>query len=139
MKPHEYWWVAIRTLDLRIKSRFTPNLVISYRSVKADIADKVYQIPQLSEVRARSIATKQPVATATAYTMCIWFTVIAGNICKPLTYGAVERSRTSDLLITNQLLYQLSYNSLGRDQDNYGNYSLLENGGQTFPIWERRK
>ena len=25
--------------------------------------------------------------------------------------GAVERSRTSDLLITNQLLYQLSYNS----------------------------
>ena len=24
--------------------------------------------------------------------------------------GAVERSRTSDLLITNQLLYQLSYN-----------------------------
>ncbi len=27
-------------------------------------------------------------------------------------YGAVERSRTSDLLITNQLLYQLSYNSI---------------------------
>jgi hypothetical protein len=26
--------------------------------------------------------------------------------------GAVERNRTSDLLITNQLLYQLSYNSL---------------------------
>ena len=26
-------------------------------------------------------------------------------------FGAVERSRTSDLLITNQLLYQLSYNS----------------------------
>ena len=26
------------------------------------------------------------------------------------TDGAVERSRTSDLLITNQLLYQLSYN-----------------------------
>ena len=25
-------------------------------------------------------------------------------------HGAVERSRTSDLLITNQLLYQLSYN-----------------------------
>ena len=24
-------------------------------------------------------------------------------------YGADERSRTSDLLITNQLLYQLSY------------------------------
>ena len=29
----------------------------------------------------------------------------------PLICGAVERSRTSDLLITNQLLYQLSYNS----------------------------
>src|SRR5260221_12148472 len=28
-------------------------------------------------------------------------------------HGAVERSRTSDLLITNQLLYQLSYNSPG--------------------------
>lgn len=27
--------------------------------------------------------------------------------------GAVERSRTSDLLITNQLLYQLSYNGMG--------------------------
>ncbi len=26
--------------------------------------------------------------------------------------GAVERNRTSDLLITNQLLYQLSYNSI---------------------------
>ena len=29
-------------------------------------------------------------------------------------HGAVERSRTSDLLITNQLLYQLSYNGTGR-------------------------
>tara|TARA_Y100000588_G_scaffold141835_1_gene155742 strand:- start:546 stop:764 length:219 start_codon:yes stop_codon:yes gene_type:complete len=28
-----------------------------------------------------------------------------------LAAGAVERSRTPDLLITNQLLYQLSYNS----------------------------
>ena len=28
--------------------------------------------------------------------------------------GAVERSRTSDLLITNQLLYQLSYNGAVR-------------------------
>ena len=27
--------------------------------------------------------------------------------------GDVERSRTSDLLITNQLLYQLSYNGTG--------------------------
>ena len=33
------------------------------------------------------------------YHLTIWF------------FGAVERSRTSDLLITNQLLYQLSYNS----------------------------
>ena len=29
-----------------------------------------------------------------------------------LNLGAGERSRTSDLLITNQLLYQLSYTSL---------------------------
>src|SRR5690606_36228926 len=36
--------------------------------------------------------------------------------------GAVERSRTSDLLITNQLLYQLSYN--GRKK--------------SAPQWERR-
>ena len=28
-----------------------------------------------------------------------------------LFYGAVEWTRTTDLLITNQLLYQLSYNS----------------------------
>ena len=28
--------------------------------------------------------------------------------------GAVERTRTSDLLITNQLLYQLSYNGVVR-------------------------
>ena len=28
--------------------------------------------------------------------------------------GAVERNRTSDLLITNQLLYRLSYNGAGR-------------------------
>ena len=35
-----------------------------------------------------------------------------GLAAKPLKMnGAVERSRTSDLLITNQLLYQLSYNS----------------------------
>ena len=27
--------------------------------------------------------------------------------------GAGERNRTSDLLITNQLLYQLSYNGIG--------------------------
>ena len=29
----------------------------------------------------------------------------------PLILGAVARNRTADLLITNQLLYQLSYNS----------------------------
>ena len=33
------------------------------------------------------------------------------NVYKPLIYGAVEWIRTTDLLITNQLLYQLSYNS----------------------------
>jgi hypothetical protein len=36
-----------------------------------------------------------------------------GRSFHPL-HGAVERSRTSDLLITNQLLYQLSYNGMGR-------------------------
>ena len=30
--------------------------------------------------------------------------------------GAAERTRTSDLLITNQLLYQLSYCSLGLER-----------------------
>jgi type IV pilus assembly protein PilE len=33
--------------------------------------------------------------------------------------GAVERNRTSDLLITNQLLYQLSYNSFNSTTRNY--------------------
>ncbi len=32
------------------------------------------------------------------------------------SFGAVERNRTSDLLITNQLLYQLSYNSMRKRQ-----------------------
>ena len=30
---------------------------------------------------------------------------------KAIQYGAGEKTRTSDLLITNQLLYQLSYTS----------------------------
>jgi hypothetical protein len=34
-----------------------------------------------------------------------------------MTFGAVEVNRTPDLLITNQLLYQLSYN--GKLQTNY--------------------
>ena len=34
-----------------------------------------------------------------------------GGYLQPANSGAVERNRTSDLLITNQLLYQLSYNS----------------------------
>jgi hypothetical protein len=34
-------------------------------------------------------------------------------------YGAVERNRTSDLLITNQLLYQLSYNSTKSTEAQY--------------------
>jgi hypothetical protein len=33
--------------------------------------------------------------------------------------GAVERNRTSDLLITNQLLYQLSYNSTKSTEAQY--------------------
>ena len=33
--------------------------------------------------------------------------------------GAVEWTRTTDLLITNQLLYQLSYNSPYRSIDGY--------------------
>ena len=33
--------------------------------------------------------------------------------------GAEERNRTSDLLITNQLLYQLSYNSTNSITQNY--------------------
>lgn len=39
------------------------------------------------------------------------FAYSPGKRLRGLFYGAVERSRTSDLLITNQLLYQLSYNS----------------------------
>ncbi len=39
-------------------------------------------------------------------------------------YGAVERNRTSDLLITNQLLYQLSYN--GDDEKVYQPAILAE-------------
>ena len=34
---------------------------------------------------------------------------MASSFCKSLIYGAGDRSRTDDLLITNQLLYQLSY------------------------------
>ena len=38
--------------------------------------------------------------------------------CRPFACpGAVERSRTSDLLITNQLLYQLSYNGKTGDTE----------------------
>ncbi len=39
----------------------------------------------------------------------------ARNRLRALGSGAVERSRTSDLLITNQLLYQLSYNGIGKE------------------------
>gem|GEM_PF-2142862 len=38
---------------------------------------------------------------------------------EPTKHGADERSRTSDLLITNQLLYQLSY--VGQGGVVYGN------------------
>ena len=48
-------------------------------------------------------------------------------------YGAVERNRTSDLLITNQLLYQLSYNSTNSRTKNYslaGSSSQVRNVGE---------
>ncbi len=41
------------------------------------------------------------------------------------TTGAADRNRTGDLLITNQLLYQLSYSSEG------ANYSRVESSGAT--------
>jgi hypothetical protein len=37
------------------------------------------------------------------------------NSYKALLYGAGERIRTADRLITNQLLYQLSYTSIFRE------------------------
>ena len=46
---------------------------------------------------------------------------VSGTRCKPcLRYtpsesGAGDRSRTYDLLITNELLYQLSYTGMGRE------------------------
>jgi hypothetical protein len=36
------------------------------------------------------------------------------NLMSPLEYGAGERNRTPDRLITNQLLYRLSYASITR-------------------------
>ena len=41
--------------------------------------------------------------------------------------GAVEWIRTTDLLITNQLLYQLSYNST-RNVNSRGQVTWLESG-----------
>ena len=40
-------------------------------------------------------------------------------------YGAGERTRTPDLLITNQLLYQLSYTSVKRVHDALGDPSEI--------------
>ena len=41
-------------------------------------------------------------------------------MCKLLVYGAPTRTRTADLLITNQLLYQLSYRgTVGADNAIY--------------------
>jgi hypothetical protein len=45
-----------------------------------------------------------------------------------IKHGAVERNRTSDLLITNQLLYQLSYNSIKTTEAQY--YSGLGGGSE---------
>ncbi len=45
--------------------------------------------------------------------------VISPNITQNRGVGAVGRNRTGDLLITNQLLYQLSYNSVLRGGELY--------------------
>ena len=41
----------------------------------------------------------------------------------PNVAGAGRRTRTPDLLITNQLLYQLSYTSIANEHDYYSNDS----------------
>ena len=53
--------------------------------------------------------SKSPHPTGTGFAGTVRADIRAIDI-----HGAVERSRTSDLLITNQLLYQLSYNGMGR-------------------------
>ena len=45
--------------------------------------------------------------------------VISPNITQNRGVGAVGRNRTGDLLITNQLLYQLSYNSVLKGRELY--------------------
>ena len=45
------------------------------------------------------------------------------NLCVSLAFGAGRRTRTPDLLITNQLLYQLSYTS---NLKSMGIISLIE-------------
>ena len=34
------------------------------------------------------------------------------RLCYPIFYGAVNQSRTDDLILTKDVLYQLSYNSV---------------------------
>ena len=34
------------------------------------------------------------------------------RLCYPIFYGAVNQSRTDDLILTKDVLYQLSYNSI---------------------------
>ena len=52
-------------------------------------------------------------------------------------YGAGERSRTSDLLITNQLLYQLSYTGVGARRvwvRGKAKYKRNSTGGGDVPV-----
>ena len=69
------------------------------------------------------IETERPSVTAVAETEVL--------TAKCLIVGAGETTRTSDLLITNQLLYQLSYASRGRriiygSRSRYGDVRTLE-------------
>ena len=48
--------------------------------------------------------------------------------------GAGGRTRTPDLLITNQLLYQLSYTSIGASDENRTRVSSLEGWRSTIEL-----
>src|SRR5512135_670138 len=77
----------------------------------------------------------------------------AGHYAKSLFFGAGGPTRTGDLLITNQLLYQLSYTSApgpaalhGETRAHYSlarpavgrAHSLSRSGGMRAPRWCRR-
>lgn len=50
---------------------------------------------------------------------------LVGNSMKTVVYGAPTRTRTADLLITNQLLYQLSYRGKPPDPDRLSRAGLF--------------